>query len=99
MLPKHHILLGFIFSLVTFFLFSQIGTLGGVVIFLSSFLIDFDHYIYYIFKKKDFSLKRAYLWYKEKGEKIDRTKINLRKNYFVAHYYFHGIEWIFLFVA
>ena len=44
MLPKWHILFGFVFSyvLVAFF---NLPLTSGIIIFLSSFLIDLDHYI------------------------------------------------------
>ena len=53
MYPKHHILLGFIFSVFVFILFPKIGILGVSIIFLSSFLIDVDHYIGYAIRKRD----------------------------------------------
>ena len=92
MLPKYHILLGFIFSLILYLIFPFIGFLGFFIIFFSSFLIDVDHYLYYIFKKKDFNLKKAYKYFFEKRKKIiSSTKfVNDVPN--PAMYFFHGIE-------
>lgn len=80
MLPKYHILFGFLFSLILYLLFPFVGLLGFLTIFLSSFLIDIDHYLYYVFKKKDLNLKSAYYFF------IKKPKIN------PAMYFLHGIE-------
>ncbi|PIN77163.1 hypothetical protein COV15_02885 [Candidatus Woesearchaeota archaeon CG10_big_fil_rev_8_21_14_0_10_34_12] len=63
MLPKSHIVLGAIFSLVLFyffhFTFSQIS-----LVFLASVLIDFDHFLFYFSRNKNLNLKKAYYWHK-----------------------------------
>ena len=69
MYPTQHLLLGIIFSLVLLFLFPQIGFLGASIIILSTVLIDVDHYVYYVYKKKDLSLKNSYNWIIKKGNK------------------------------
>ncbi|MGV8151754.1 MAG: hypothetical protein ACP5OG_01610 [Candidatus Nanoarchaeia archaeon] len=63
MLPKTHIILGFVFSLLLFYFF-DLSFFQSSLVFFSSFLIDFDHYIWYILRKKDFSLKHAYYFLK-----------------------------------
>jgi hypothetical protein len=68
MLPKWHVLFGFIFSLIIYFFFN-ISLINFSLIFLSSFLIDVDHYIWYIQKKKDFSLRKAYKFLKNLKER------------------------------
>ena len=92
MLPKYHILLGFIFSLILYLIFPFIGFLGFFIIFFSSFLIDVDHYIYYFFTKKDLSLKNAYSYFFEKRRKflLSSNKIKTPQN--PGMYSFHGIE-------
>lgn len=62
MFPKWHIIFGAVFSLLVLIIFPSIG-LGALIIFLSSVLIDFDHYTSYIFQKKSFSLKKAFEWH------------------------------------
>jgi len=86
MLPKWHILFGAIFSLILSLLFS-ITVLQTILIFLSSVLIDFDHYLWTIKRKKYFSLKEVYLWNK-----------NLPKNHKPIMHIFHTIEFI-IFIA
>ena len=63
MLPKWHILFGAIFSMLVYFIFN-INLFQVSLIFLASIFIDFDHYLFYVFRKKDFNLKRAYIWHK-----------------------------------
>ena len=72
MYPKTHIILGVIFVVILYFLFPSINMLNLFIIFLSSVLIDVDHYIVYVKRKRKFGLMSAFLWYdkriKEKKE-------------------------------
>jgi hypothetical protein len=86
MLPKWHLLFGAIFSLILYLLFS-ITIFQASLIFLSSVLIDFDHYLWAIKRKKYFSLKEVYLWNK-----------NLPKKHKPIMHIFHSIEFI-VFIA
>ena len=63
MYPKEHIFLGILFSVLVFRFFPSIGLIGFLLIFLASFLIDVDHYTYYVFKQKDFSIKHSFNWH------------------------------------
>lgn len=63
MFPKHHIILGAIFAILILIVFPSTPIYGAILIFFSSFLIDFDHYIAYVFLKKDFSLKNSVYFY------------------------------------
>jgi len=97
MLPKTHIIVGAIFSLLIFFIFPQIGWLNAMAIFLASFLIDVDHYIYYVYKEKDHSLKRAYRWFVRNGINFYRLRKSQQKKYKRAIFIFHGIEcWLII---
>lgn len=87
MLPKWHLLFGAIFSLILYLIFPQIGIFNISLIFLSSILIDFDHYLWTIKRKKYFNLKEVYLWNK-----------NLPKNHKPITHIFHTIEFI-IFIA
>lgn len=93
MLIKHHILFSFIFAyILTYFI--PLNLIAGSIIFLSAVLIDIDHYIYYIFVKKDLSLKNAYHWFIKRREKYlkltkeQKKKIKQKKVIMI----FHGIE-------
>ncbi len=92
MLPRFHFFAGLIFSIILFLIFPSVTLLGAVIIFLSSFLIDFDHYVAYVFIKKDLSLKRAYKWFVKKRKKflkLSRKERNQRKHIVC---FLHGIE-------
>ena len=98
MLPKYHIVIGFLASLIIHLIF-QITFIQFLVIFLSSVLIDADHYFLYILRKKDFSLRKAINYFKERRKKWLSMKPEKRKNYKRAIFIFHGIEfWLLLII-
>lgn len=96
MLPSKHIVFGFLFSLLILIIFPSIDFFAFLIIFLSSFLIDVDHYLYHIFAKRNFSLKKARGWFMEKHfeslKLSKKDKLKLRP----APCIFHGIEAIIL---
>ena len=98
MFPKFHLLSGLIGSIILFLLFPNISRVGILIFFAASFLIDFDHYLYYAIKQKDLSLKRALKWHYKKAEKFKKLKAKERKKYNSSFYCFHGLEWIILFL-
>ena len=58
MIPKHHIIIGALATIIIY-LTLPITNLQAIIIFLSSFLIDIDHYLIYVLTKKDLSQKNA----------------------------------------
>ncbi len=64
MLPKTHAILGIISSILIYFIF-KITFFEAFLIFFASVFTDFDHYTWYVLKKKDFSLKNAYIFQKK----------------------------------
>jgi hypothetical protein len=58
MLPRWHLLFGLLFAYVVYW-FTSITIFQAIIIFLASFLIDVDHYLWYIYKKKNWNLKKA----------------------------------------
>lgn len=94
---KYHLLFGILFTILLYFLFSSIISIFGLaIIFLSSFLIDVDHYLYYVFRKKDFSLKRAYKWYVKNTHKFCSLPLEKRNKFYIGIYIFHGIEFLII---
>ncbi len=90
---KHHFLLGAIFAILLYFFFSPIISLFGIlVIFLSSVLIDVDHYLYYLYQKGDFSLIKAYKWYMSNIWKFHSLTKEQQKKVYIGFYIFHGVE-------
>jgi hypothetical protein len=97
MLPKTHIIIGFLISLIIFLIFPEINWLNALIIFVASVLIDFDHYLYYIFKKKDHKLKNAYNWFFQRAVILKNLSLKEREKYEEAVIIFHGVEcWIIL---
>jgi len=96
MFPKYHIILGFLFSLCLFLIKPSIGIFGFAIVFLSSFLIDFDHYLYYVFKTHNYSLKNSLKWFAEQREKFVKLSSKEREKYKKQQIIFHGIEFILL---
>jgi len=84
MLPKAHFFFGFLLVLLSWFIFPNITWFYILLIFLSSIFIDVDHYIWYVFVKKDWSLKNAY--YYLKNDSIEQHQLMI----------FHTIEFIII---
>jgi hypothetical protein len=91
MLPKYHILIGFVCCalLVIFF---NLSWQAAVIIFLASVLIDFDHYISYVIDKKDIPLKNAYRWFVSRKKLWFSLPQEQREKYKRVTMLFHGIE-------
>lgn len=96
MYPLKHLFFGFIFSLILFFLFPQIGFINLGIVISSSVLIDVDHYLWYVYKKKDWNLKNSYNWHIgliKKGLSFPRKK---RIELYAGFCFLHGFEFLFL---
>jgi len=99
MLPKWHMLIGFIFSYILIYFFN-FSLLAGVIIFLSSWLfIDLDHYFYYIYKKKDWSFFKFYYSSLKEHEIYRQSSLEERSKAPKKLFVFHGIEfWLILII-
>lgn len=89
MFPKYHIIINFLVALPLLFIINPIYVL---IFFFASFLIDFDHYLYYVLEKNSFSLKKAYNWFlinKVRRKKMSREERKKHQDWFLI---FHGIE-------
>jgi len=88
MLPKWHIFLGLLFSLLFWIVFPQTEWYYLAVVFLSTFLIDFDHYMDAVLKTGKISLLKA-LDYHKKLEKIEiaeyKRGIRRRGDFHIFH--------------
>ena len=92
MLPKWHIFLGTIFATALFLIFPKIDLIGFLLIIASTVLIDIDHYVYYVFKKRDLSLKNAYNWFIQKRKKYLALSRKKRNEIYTEAHFLHGIE-------
>jgi|SRR3989344_1236978 len=91
MLPKHHIFIGFIISIFLFLIF-PITILEASIIFLSSFLIDFDHYLFYLYKKKDVNLKNSFNDFIKRGKEYRKLSKEQKEELKQPIFLFHGVE-------
>ena len=92
MLPSKHFIFGLIFAGFLYLIFPKIGLIGFLIILSSTVLIDVDHYLYYVYKKKDLSLKNAYKWFIKKRKKFLCLPKNQRNKFYRGFYFLHGIE-------
>ena len=99
MLPKTHIILGLVFSLILFNLFPEIGLLGFFTIFIASFMIDIDHYIFFVWFKKNPSPKAAFLWFITKNKYYLSLPTIERKKAPTSPCILHGLEAIVILLA
>lgn len=69
--------------------FFQFDLIAGIIIFLSSFLIDIDHYFWYGATTKDWNPLNAIYWYNKKSKKLlnksEEEKRNIKKGVFIFH--------------
>jgi hypothetical protein len=90
MLPKYHVVFGFFSALIISLIFN-LNFFYFSIIFLSSILIDLDHYFRYIYKTKNFSPKKFWEWSMKKYKERKKDKPPI--------FIFHGIEsWILLII-
>jgi len=92
MLPKHHIFLGTIFAVALFLIFPKIGLIGFLLIIASTVLMDVDHYVYYVFKKRNLSLSRAYNWFLKRHKRLLSLSRKKRNEIYTEIHFLHGIE-------
>ena len=95
-MPKYHILYGFLFSLIIYFIFPQIKIIGFFIIFFSSVFIDLDHVIRYCIKTKNFNPIKFWKWSVKEGR--ERNKLKNFKEYKYPQFFLHGIEFILLII-
>jgi len=91
MLPKWHFLAALILSIFLF----PIVQFKILIFILVAVFIDVDHYLLYIYRKKDFNLIRAYSFFIEKGKLFRKTRKYDRKYSLCV---FHTIEFLILLI-
>lgn len=84
MLPKTHIILGAIFSLLVYFIFN-LSLYQVLIIFSASVLIDLDHFLFYVKRHRNTNLKKAYFWHKA-----------LPKDHKPMMHIFHSLEFLII---
>lgn len=97
MLASKHFLFGLVFAGFLYLIFPSIKLTGLVIVSLSSFLIDADHYIYYLYKKKDFNLRNSYRWFMKRRKRFLSLPWKQRNFFPTPLYLLHGIEVLLIF--
>ncbi len=93
---KWHILFGFVFSFLIALLFN-FSMIEAIVIFLSSVLIDIDHFLRFVFLKKSINPVRFWNWSIEKSKKYRLLSYDEKIKYKLPIFIFHGIEfWLLI---
>lgn len=95
MLPRWHIILGGILSVFLFY-FIQLTVFQATIIFLSAFLIDFDHYVGYVLQRRKTNLRNALKWMYAASRKWHMLSKKQQSKYKITPMFFHGIEFIIL---
>jgi len=87
---KWHLLIGFTASyiLIQFFNFPMSA---GIIIFISSWAIDGDHYFWYAFETKDWNPFHAIKWYIEAIPKWHNLQLKEREKFKRGVFILHGI--------
>lgn len=94
MYVSQHIILGVVFSVILFLVFPQAGLVGITMVFFSTILIDVDHYIDHVVRKKDWSLKNAYKNSIKKMSKFISLPRKKRDRFYGGFYCLHGLEFL-----
>lgn len=91
MLPRWHIVLGAIFTIVLWLLVPTLSWQYLSLVFLSSFLIDFDHYLASVMKTNKWSLNESFKYHDKliAREKKEITQGLRKKSDF---HFFHTVE-------
>ncbi len=68
MLPRWHILLGAVFTAILWLASREINKFYLLLVFLASFLIDFDHYVNAVIKSGSLKLRDSFEYHKRLGK-------------------------------
>jgi hypothetical protein len=93
---KWHILFGFVISYILVYFFN-FTIFAGLIIFLSSWLIDGDHYLWYAFEMKDWNPFHGIKWYLNSIPTWFKLPLKEREKFKRGVFIFHGILfWLIL---
>ena len=85
---KWHFLIGFVASCILVYFF-EFSLSAGLIIFLSSWLIDGDHYLWFAFETKDWNPLHAIKWYRKSVPRWFKLSLKERKKFkrgvFICH--------------
>ncbi len=88
MLPRWHILWGAVFSIAVWLFLPGVSLFYISLIFLASFLIDFDHYLAGAMSIRDYNLKNVLKYHREllkKEKEENKNGIRVRGHFHLFH--------------
>ncbi len=91
MLPQYHFSLGLVASLFLYFGF-DIELLGCFIFLVATVGIDVDHYLYYVYRKRDWNLINAIRWFMQITRGLKKMDIKIRREFYTGFCFLHGIE-------
>jgi len=74
MLPRWHIFWGAVFTFLIWILIPDTNIYYLFLVFISSFMIDFDHYAASVIKTGNYSLSKSFIYHKEAGIKQEKER-------------------------
>ena len=93
---KWHFLFGFITSYLLVYFF-KFPLFAGLIIFIASWIIDIDHYLWYAIETKDWNPFNAIKWYIKSIPKYFTLSLDERKNFKKGVFILHSLLfWIIL---
>lgn len=92
MTPKAHAFIGFVFSIFLYLIFPEIGLFYALLAFISSWAIDFDYYLYHLYKTGNFSFVKTYRFAKKRGEDYRDLSPKKKAKTYRSIRIFHGVE-------
>jgi len=90
--PKVHALIGFILAGLLYLIFPQVSLLFALLVFVSSFAIDGDYFLYHMYNTGSFSLVETYNYARSRGVKYKALSKKKKRESFRAYRIFHGVE-------
>jgi len=91
MLPRNHFFGGLVVCIILYFGF-DVSWIGCFVFLVATVGIDVDHYLYYVYKKRDCNLRRAVGWFMKNGKILMKLDKKYRKEFYSGFCFLHGIE-------
>lgn len=95
--PLHHIIYSILFSIILFLIeFNPIKIF--LFLFSAIVLIDLDHVLLFIFKKKSINPFGFWKWSYEKKDRWDKISLEEKRKYKKPIYIFHNIEFLLILI-
>lgn len=96
MLPKYHIFIGLLASLLLFLIFPESYLEVSLFFFSSWLLIDMDHYLLFVLEKKSLSPKKFWNFSMKKHNYFFSLNKEEKKKYKKPIFIFHNLEFILI---